>query len=144
MTEHRTWVDRLFTIAVHWIVDVLSLLTLILLICATGLLAYEVYDALIAWEEGKLREVAVDIFTALVFIEVANLFRQFRHGEGIAIREVIEISFLVVMRELIIKNAEGAADPLEVFGYAAILATLSVAWWLVRSTLTLKSNKDLT
>jgi uncharacterized membrane protein (DUF373 family) len=134
MTENATWIDRLYTVSVNGIVDVLSLLTLILLICATGLLGYGVYDALIAWEPGKLRDVAIDIFTALVFIEIANLFRQFRHGDGIAIREVIEISFLVVMRELIIKNAEGVSDPMQVFGLAAVLATLSLSWWLVRGT----------
>jgi hypothetical protein len=41
---------------------------------------------------------------------LTGLFRQFRHGAGIAISEVVEISFLVVVRELIVKNAEGAAD----------------------------------
>ena len=132
MTDQVTWIDRLYKISVNWIVDALSLLTLILLISATGLLAYGVYDALFAWEPDKLRDVAIDIFNALIFIEVANLFRQFRHGAGIAISEVVEISFLVVMRELIVKNAEGAADPLLIFGFAAVLATLSVAWWLVR------------
>jgi uncharacterized membrane protein (DUF373 family) len=136
MTEKKTWIDRLYTVSVHWIVDVLSLLTLVLLVCATGLLAYEVYDAIVNWEPDKLRDVAIDIFNALIFIEVANLFRQFRHGDGIAIREVVEISFLVVMRELIVKNAEGAADPMQIFGLAAVLATLSVAWWLVRGTVT--------
>ncbi len=132
MSEHNTWIDRLYKFSVNWIVDALSLLILILLICATGLLAYGVYDALVAWEPNKLRHVAIDIFNALIFIEVANLFRQFRHGAGIAITEVVEISFLVVMRELIVKNAEGAADPLQIFGFAAVLATLSIAWWLVR------------
>lgn len=132
MSEHDTWIDRLYKVSVNVIVDALSLLTLILLICATGLLGYEVYDALVDWEPGKLRDVAIDIFNALIFIEVANLFRQFRHGAGIAISEVVEISFLVVMRELIVKNAEGAVDPMHIFGFAAVLATLSIAWWLVR------------
>lgn len=132
MTEQNTWIDRLYGTSINWIVDVLSLLTLILLICATGLLGYEVYDALVDWEPGKLRDVAIEIFNALIFIEIANLFRQFRHGDGIAISEVVEISFLVVMRELIVKNAEGTADPMHIFGFAAVLATLSVAWWLVR------------
>jgi len=132
MSEQETWIDRLYKISVNLIVDALSLLTLILLICATGLLGYGVYDALVAWEPGKLRDVAIDIFNALIFIEVANLFRQFRHGAGISISEVIEISFLVVMRELIVKNAEGGGDSLEIFGFAAVLATLSIAWWLVR------------
>ena len=132
MTGQATWIDRLYTTSVNWIVDVLSLLTLVLLVYATGLLGYEVYDALTNWEPDKLREVAIDIFNALIFIEVANLFRQFRHGAGIAISEVVEISFLVVMRELIVKNAEGTADPMQIFSFAAVLATLSIAWWLVR------------
>lgn len=142
MTEKNTWIDRLYTVSVHWIVDVLSLLTLILLVCATGLLAYGVYDALVDWEAGKLRDMAIGIFNALIFIEVANLFRQFRHGDGIAIREVVEISFLVVMRELIVKNAEGVADAMQIFGLAAVLATLSVSWWLVRGTVTGARVKD--
>jgi uncharacterized membrane protein (DUF373 family) len=132
MTENRNWIDRLYSTCIFWIVDALSLLTLVLLICATGLLGFGVYDSIVAWEPGKLRDVAIDIFTALVFIEVAQLFRHFRHGAGLAMREVIEISFLVVMRELIVKNAEGAADPMETLGFAAVLATLSLAWWLVR------------
>ena len=134
MTDQPTWIDRFYTVSVNWIVDALSLLTLILLICATGLLGYEVYDAIIDWEPGKIRDVAIDIFNVLIFIEVANLFRQFRHGAGIAISEIIEISFLVVMRELIVKNAEGTADPMLIFGFAAVLATLSIAWWLVRGS----------
>jgi len=133
MNDQATWIDRLYQASINWIVDVLSLLTLILLIFATGVLGYEVYDALVNWEEGKVREVAIQIFNALIFIEVAHLFRQFRHGAGIAISEVVEISFLVVMRELIVKNAEGSADPLHIFGFAAVLATLSIAWWLVRN-----------
>jgi uncharacterized membrane protein (DUF373 family) len=132
MTDETTWIDRLYKTSVNWIVDILSLLTLILLICATGLLGYEVYYAIVDWEPGKIRDVAIHIFNVLIFIEVAHLFRQFRHGAGIAIGEVVEISFLVVMRELIVKNAEGTADPLHIFGFAAVLATLSLAWWLVR------------
>jgi uncharacterized membrane protein (DUF373 family) len=131
MTDQDNWIDRLYDTSINWIVDALSLLTLILLIGATGLLAYEVYDAIVNWERDKIREVAIHIFNALIFIEIASLFRHFRHGGRIVIREVIEISFLVVMRELIIKNAEGAADPMQIFGFAAVLATLSIAWWLV-------------
>ena len=34
----------------------------------------------------------------------------------------------------IVKNAEGTADPMLIFGFAAVLATLSIAWWLVRGS----------
>ena len=134
MTENSTRLDRVFTVSVNAIIDVLSVLTLALLICATGLLAYELYTAIVDWEPGKLRHVAIDIFTVFVFIEVAQLFRHFRHGEGLVLREVIEISFLVVMREFIVKNVEEIAAPLEMLGFAAVLAALSLAWWLTRGT----------
>lgn len=131
MTTDNTWVDKIFTASVAFIVDFLSLLTLALLVCATGLLAYKFYDGLVAWEPGKLRHVAIDIFTVFVFIEVTQLFRNFRHGTGLALLDVIEISFLLVMREFAILAIEGTLESLTVLGIAAVLATLSVGWWLV-------------
>lgn len=134
MSYNAQWIDRLFAFSIHLIVDILSLLTLAVLVYATGALAYELFDAIIAWEAGKLRHLAIDIFTVLVFIEVTMLFRHFRQGAGIILREVIEISFLLVMREFALHNIEGAGDGVRMLGYAAVLATLSLAWWMVRKS----------
>jgi len=46
---------------------------------------------------------------------------------------VVEVSFVLVMREFAVAFLEGNPDPLQLFGIAAILATLSGAWWLIRS-----------
>ena len=133
MTENKSWVDRVFHVSVNVIIDVLSILTLALLISATGLVAYELYESLVYWEAGKLRHVAINIFTVLVFIEVLLLFRNFRHGSGVPLLGVVEVSFVLVMREFAVAFLEGNPDPLQLFGIAAILATLSGAWWLIRS-----------
>ena len=132
MADNKNWVDRLFHVSVNVITDVLSILTLALLICATGLVAYELYDSLVYWESGKLRHVAINIFTVLVFIEVLLLFRNFRHGTGVPLLGVIEVSFVLVMREFAVALLEGRPEPMQLFGIAAILATLSAAWWLIR------------
>ncbi|HEY4645953.1 MAG TPA: phosphate-starvation-inducible PsiE family protein [Steroidobacteraceae bacterium] len=133
MTDNKSWVDRVFSVSVNVITDVLSILTLALLVCATGLVAYELYDSLVYWEAGKLRHVAINIFNVLVFIEVLLLFRNFRHGSGVPLLGVIEVSFVLVMREFAVAFLEGKPDPMQLFGIAAILATLSGAWWLIRS-----------
>lgn len=132
MTENKNWIDGIFNTSIHVITDVLSILTLALLVCATGLVAYELYDSLVNWEQGKLRHVAIDIFTVLVFMEVLLLFRNFRHGTGVPLLAVIEVSFVLVMREFAVAILEGAPEPQHLFGIAAILATLSGAWWLIR------------
>ena len=132
MNADRRWIDKLFSVSITLIIDVLSLLTLGVLIYATAALGYGFYDAIVAWESGKLRHLAIDIFTVLVFIEVTLLFRHFGEGSGVVLREVIEISFLLVMREFALMHIEGAGDGMRMVGYAAVLATLSVAWWLVR------------
>ena len=133
MTENKSWVDRVFHVSVNVIIDVLSILTLALLISATGLVAYELYESLVYWEAGKLRHVAINIFTVLVFIEVLLLFRNFRHGTGVPLLGVIEVSFVLVMREFAVAFLEGSPEPMQLFGIAALLATLSGAWWLIRS-----------
>ena len=132
MTENKNWVDRMFSASINAITDVLSLLTLALLVCATGLVAYELYDSLVHWEAGKLRHVAINIFTVLVFIEVLMLFRNYRHGTGVPLLGIIELSFVLVMREFAVAFLDGHADSFHMMGIATVLAALSGAWWLVR------------
>jgi uncharacterized membrane protein (DUF373 family) len=126
--------DKLFDKSVGIIADVLSLLMLAMLVTATCVVAYELYDALIQWEPGKIRRVAIDVFTVVVFIEVTQLFRNFRHGAGVPLTDILEVSVVLVMREFSVASLESHPEPMYLIGIASVLAALTVGWWLVRKT----------
>ena len=132
MTSSETPYARLTRRASELVLDALGLIVLAILLRAIVMLVMDTFNAYLHYEPGVLKEIGLRVLTVFVFVEIFNLFRDYRRNERLSVLNILTLTITIVVREIWIMLFEGTAPWQEQMGVAAVLLVVGALWLAVR------------
>jgi uncharacterized membrane protein (DUF373 family) len=124
------FVDRIASLAIALVVDVLVLLMAIVLVWSVVALGIAIAHTISQRSAGEIKDLVIGVLTIFIVIEIFDLFREYLRSAHIRVTNLAEVSLAVVLRELWLLLLDGSENWQLYGALAAVVVALAVFWWL--------------